>query len=104
MSDNAIILPAIGDEDDYFYDPAPINISMPSFPTAKGKTERNARNTCVRSVRSSIAGKACLKIIKNFDIQLYIDQCVTDVRVSIITENENMLKIIKFEFSYVQRG
>ena len=77
---------------------------MPSFPTAKGKTERNARNTCVRSVRSSIAGKACLKIIKNFDIQLYIDQCVTDVRVSIITENENMLKIIKFEFSYVQRG
>ena len=94
MSDDAIILPAIGDEDTYFYDPPPINISMPSFPTPTGKTESNARNTCVRSIRSSAAGKACLKIIKNFDIQLYIDQCVTDVRVSMTTENENMPKVM----------
>ena len=93
MSDDTIILPAISDEDTYFYDPPPVNISMPSFPTAKGKTARNARNTCTRSVGNSVIGKACLKIIKNSDIQLYIDQCVTDVRVSMNAENENMLKV-----------
>ena len=95
LNDDAITLPAIGDEDTYIYDPPAFNISMPSFPTLKGKTERNARNACISSIGNSAVGKACLKTIQNFDIQLYIDQCITDVRVSIIFTNENMPKAIK---------
>ena len=95
LNDNSITLPAIGDEDTYIYDPPPFNISMPSFPTLKGKTERNARNACISSIENSAVGKACLKTIENFDIQPYIDHCITDVRVSIIFINENILKVRK---------
>ena len=80
---------------------------MPSFPTPTGKTETNARNTCIRSVGNSVAGKACSKIIKNFDMKTFIDQCVTDVRVSMNTGNENMPKVRKKTLQTcldVQRG
>ena len=93
LNDDVITLPSIGDEDTYTYNPPPFNISMPSFPTLKGKSETNARNACIISIGNSAIGKACLKTIQNFDIQPYIDQCITDVRVSIIFTNENMPRV-----------
>lgn len=82
MNDDLIVLPDDGDADIYIYDPAPLNSSQPTFPTATGKTEESAQNTCNKTIRNTFAGRTCMKTIKNFDIQEYINQCVFDVCVS----------------------
>lgn len=83
MDQSSILLPDDGNADIYIYDPPQLNFSDKSFPTPKGKTEESVRNTCSESIQNSTVGKACLDIIKNFDIHNFINQCVIDVRVSI---------------------
>ena len=83
MDQSSILLPDDGNADIYIYDPPQLNFSDKSFPTPKGKTEESVRKTCSESIQNSTVGKACLDIIKNFDIHNFINQCVIDVRVSI---------------------
>ena len=82
LNDDVIVLPDDGDTAIYDYKPDPFTVKEQSFPTPEGKTEQNAIKTCKSSIRRSFIGKACLNTIEDFDIQDYIDQCVTDVRVS----------------------
>ena len=82
LNDDVIVLPDDGDTAIYDYKPGPFTFDKQSFPTPTGKTEQDATKTCSNSIRASFIGKACLNTIKGFDIQDYIDQCVTDVRVS----------------------
>ena len=86
-----IVLPDDGDTAVYDYKPDAFTVNEQSFPTPEGKTEQNAIKTCNNNIRSSFIGKACLNTIKDFDIQDYIDQCVTDVRVSYMHIRSNSL-------------
>ena len=86
-----IVLPDDGDTAVYDYKPDPFTVNEQSFPTPEGKTEQDAIKTCNNNIRSSFIGKACLNTIKDFDIQDYIDQCVTDVRVSYMHIRSNSL-------------
>ena len=82
LNDDVIVLPDDGDTAVYDYKPDPFTVNEQSFPTPTGKAEQDAIKTCSNNIRGSFIGKACLNTIEGFDIQDYIDQCVTDVRVS----------------------
>ena len=91
LNDNVIVLPDDGDTAVYDYKPDQFTANEQSFPTPEGKTEQDAMKTCNSNIRGSFIGKACLNTIKGFDIQDYIHQCITDVRVSFMHIRSNSL-------------
>ena len=80
MADD-IILPDDRDIADYLYNPDPlINVTVPEWPTATGKTFQNVKSHCTDAISSSGPGKVC-KRIENFDFNPFIQQCIEDIQV-----------------------
>lgn len=78
------MLPDDANADIYVYDPPPFTYNEKKFPTATGKTEESAKKICSKTIRNSLMGKSCIDTIQHFNIQSFIDQCVIDVRVSLL--------------------
>ena len=79
-----ILLPDDPNTDIYIYDPPPFTYNEKKFPTTLGKTEESAKKICNETIRNSLMGKSCIDTIEHFNIQNFVDQCVVDVRVSIL--------------------
>ena len=79
-----IVLPD-DDEDlfSYVYDPAPLSLVVPKWPTPSGKTLASTRAYCDRTIRTSEVAKICTKLIATFNLADYITECITDVQVRI---------------------
>ena len=79
-TDSSVILPDNSDTGDYIYDPVPLNISIPTWPTATGKTKAAVVTHCTQSIMNSGPGKICQKM-EDFSFQPFITQCVEDIKV-----------------------
>ena len=84
LDQETIVLPDDAYTDIYIYDPPPFTSNEKTFPTTTGKTEKSAKKICNETIRNSLMGKSCIDTIKHFNIQSFIDQCVVDVRVSML--------------------
>ena len=82
-TDGEIDLPDDEPPPDYKYDPDNKNVTIPNWPTKTGKTRLEVTNYCSNAIKNSQGGRICSKI-DFFDFQLYIVQCVSDIRVRFI--------------------
>ena len=82
-TDSYIILPDNSDTADYLYDPVLLNISIPTWPTATGKTKAVVEAHCTQSIMNSGPGKIC-QDLDDFSFQPFITQCVEDIKVHLI--------------------
>ena len=79
-ADDEIVMPEDDGLLDYVYNPTPLNITIPKWPTETGKTKLEVKRHCNNTIMSSVVAKACKKI-ESFNFGLYIDQCIEDVKV-----------------------
>ena len=80
-TDSSIILPDNSDTGDYLYDPVPLNISIPTWPTATGKTQAAVETHCTQSIMNSGPGKICQEL-DDFSFAPFNSQCVEDIKVN----------------------
>jgi len=77
-----IILPNDVEGTDYIYDPKPIvNVTLPKWPTALGKTMEKVQNYCRNAIINSETGKVCSEV-PEFNFTTFLLQCVEDIKVS----------------------
>ena len=81
-TDSSIILPDNSGTGDYLYDPVPLNISIPTWPTATGKTKAAVETHCTQSIMKSGSGKICQEL-DDFTFAPFISQCVEDIKVNL---------------------
>ena len=55
-------------------------MTIPQWPTATGKTLETVKQYCENAVMNSEPGKVC-KVIPDFDFDIYVAQCVEDIKV-----------------------
>ena len=59
--------------------------SHPTWPTPKGKTEEEATKKCTENLEKADTYKKCKKVLgKRLDISDAVNQCLTDVLVSLM--------------------
>ena len=79
-ADDYIVMPEDDGLLDYEYNPTPLNVTIPTWPTKSGKTNIEVKRQCNKTIMSSVVAKACKKI-ESFSFDVYIDQCIEDVKV-----------------------
>ena len=92
-TEDAIVMPEDDGLFDYVYNPAPLNITIPKWPTKTGKTMVEVTRNCNKTIMTSIAAKACKKI-ESFNFDLYVDQCIEDVKVTIYSVSFQVNQIL----------
>eukprot|EP00795_Rhopilema_esculentum_P011219 gene11219-21402_t len=80
-SGDSITIPDDDGSSDYVYDPTPLNITIPVWPTKTGKTQADVQKYCTDTIMNSQTGKMCQKL-DSFDFSPTIDQCVEDIKVT----------------------
>ncbi|XP_066920008.1 von Willebrand factor D and EGF domain-containing protein-like [Clytia hemisphaerica] len=71
------------DEEEILYDPAQVNITkLPQFPTKSGITKEQATDECIEALVKSTFAKACLQLYPEMNSTSYIEDCVTDIKLS----------------------
>eukprot|EP00795_Rhopilema_esculentum_P011235 gene11235-21422_t len=80
-SGDFITIPDDDGSSDYVYDPTPINITIPVWPTKTGKTQADVQKYCTDTIMNSQTGKMCQKL-DSFDFSPTIDQCVEDIKIA----------------------
>lgn len=83
--ESEITLPDDGDTGIYIYDPKQTNGAISAFPTKTGKTRAGTEHHCTKTLQESTVGKACISQIKGYNISGFVDQCVVDVQVGVMT-------------------
>ena len=92
--DDSILLPNNDDFSNYIYDPAPFDVTIPSWPTKSGKTKNSVTVYCAKAVKDSEPGKVC-GVIPTFNFSSFIDQCIEDVKVNIEIYLLRILEILR---------
>ena len=81
-SDDIILPDDEADLTDYIYDPAPIPVVTPTWPTPLGKTLAATRTLCSTRIQNSEIAKVCTKELDAFDVAPFIEECITDIQVN----------------------
>ena len=81
-SDNIILPDDEADLTDYVYNPAPIPVVNPTWPTPLGKTLAATRALCSTRIQNSEITKVCTKELDAFDVTPFIEECITDIQVN----------------------
>eukprot|EP00794_Sanderia_malayensis_P012371 gene12371-13641_t len=82
-TDENIILP--DDDNDlanYVYNPKPLVIVAPQWPTASGKTQATVKAYCEQEINNSTAAKICSKLLDNINFTKFVSECVADVQIT----------------------